>query len=59
MDHIELQVQPNRLDQSDVAKVVEIVVNVEHREMRQRECQDKLEQKELQDSRAHKVTYTW
>ena len=56
VDHIELQVQQNPLDQPDVMKVVETVENVEHSEMgEQQECQDKLEQKALQESRAHKV----
>ena len=56
VDHIELQVQQNRLDQPKVTKVMEIVENVEHREMgEQQECQDKLEQKALQDWRANKV----
>ena len=39
-----------------MTKVVEVVENVEHREMgEQQECQDKLEQKALQYSRANKV----
>ena len=58
VDHIELHVQQNQLDQQDVTKVVEIVENVEHREMgEQQECQDKLEQKALQDSRP--IRYMW
>ena len=56
VDHIELQVQQNQFDQPDVMKVVEIVENVEHRKMgEQQECQEKLEQKALPESRAHKV----
>ena len=56
MDHIELQVQQNPLDQPDVTKFMEIAENVEHREMgEQQDCQDKQEQKALKDLRAHKV----
>ena len=60
MDQIELQVQQNRFDQPDVTNVMEIIENVEHREMgEQQECQDKLEQKALQDWRARAIRYTW